>query len=70
MDQIVERPDTAKFASPEPIEEALALKGAGRRRRRWPLLVVLVLAAGGGVEGRTVGKSGRKFYANHQLCRS
>lgn len=49
MDQIVERPDTAKFASPEPIEEALALKGAGRKRRRWPLLVVLVLAAGGGV---------------------
>jgi HlyD family secretion protein len=49
MDQIVERPEKATFASPEPIEEALALKSAGRRRRRWPLLVLLVLAAGGGL---------------------
>ncbi len=49
MDQIVERPEKAKFASPEPIEEALAIKSAGRRRRRWPLLVVLALAVGGGV---------------------
>ncbi|MEO3385558.1 efflux RND transporter periplasmic adaptor subunit [Mesorhizobium sp. CAU 1741] len=50
MDQIVERPDKTKFASPDPIEKALALDGTGKptsRRRRWPLVVLLVVAAGG-----------------------
>ncbi|TYR32895.1 efflux RND transporter periplasmic adaptor subunit [Mesorhizobium microcysteis] len=51
MDQIVERPDKAKFASPEPIEKALSLDGAGgrprRRRRRWPLVVAFAVLAGG-----------------------
>ena len=45
MDQIVERPAKAKFASPEPIEQALALDAAGkpkRGRRRWPLVVALL----------------------------
>ena len=50
MDQIVERPEKTKFASPEPIEQALSLDTArGRtRRRRWPLIAVLVAAAAGG----------------------
>ena len=51
MDQIVERPDKARFASPEPIEKALSLDGSGRptrRRRRWPWVIVLVAAAAAG----------------------
>lgn len=52
MDQIVERPGKTTFASPEPIEQALGLDGAGKprgKRRRWPWLVLLALAAGGAV---------------------
>src|SRR5690606_20502455 len=52
MDQIVERPGKTIFASPEPIEQALGLDGAGKprgKRQRWPWLVLLALAAGGAV---------------------
>jgi HlyD family secretion protein len=50
MDQIVERPRRARFASPEPIEEALALGGraARGRRRRWPWLVAIIALGVGG----------------------
>lgn len=66
MDQIVERPQKAKFAAPEPIEQALRLDEAGRpkgARPRWPLAALLALAAlgaaawwqlGGAAEPQTV----------------
>ena len=48
MDQIVERPGKATYASPEPIERALGRDPSGapaRRRRRWPYALVVLLAA-------------------------
>ena len=49
MDQRVERPRRAGFASPEPIDEALALDGRRRRGRHrlWPWL--LAIAGAGGI---------------------
>lgn len=53
MDQTVERPRRAGFASPEPIEEALAIDGRAARRRGgrriWPWLLASTCAVGIGV---------------------
>jgi HlyD family secretion protein len=51
MDQIVERPGKATYASPEPIDKALGLDPSGkprRDRRRWPWLAGLLLAVAAG----------------------
>jgi HlyD family secretion protein len=50
MDQIVERTGKAGLASPETIEQALQLDGAGRPRRSrrvWPIIALLAIAGAG-----------------------